>query len=122
MSDYSWMSLDQLYCYKMLCDWLCGAHNVPQVKPCGLGLRVSVFASGLSTFDFDLLTRLVFLAHDRCVRVELANSGPSRIGVKLHRRHTREGCVVERHPTMEEALQKHRQSWPAINPISASPK
>jgi hypothetical protein len=126
MSNYNWMTKDQQHCYQMLCDWLGGAHHVPQVKPCGLGIKVCVFANGLSTFDFHLLTKLVFFAHDRCVRVELANGGPWRIGVKLHRRHTREGCVGERHPTMEEALQKHRQNWQTVDwlcmSIPADPK
>ena len=122
MSNYNWMSLDQLYCYKMLCDWLDGAHHVPQVKPCGSGIKVCVFANRLSTFDFHLLTKLVFFAHDRCVRVELASGGPCDIGVRLHRRHTREGWMGERHPTMEEALQKHRQNWQTFDPIPADPQ
>lgn len=115
--DDQWMTADQRYCYEMLCDWLGGAHHVPQVKSWGMGIKVSVYASGLSTFDFDRLTSLVLLAHDRCVRVEIANGGPYRVGVVLHRRHAREGCVGMRHPTIEEALALHRRYWPA--PVAA---
>lgn len=115
MTD-QWMTEDQRYCYEMLCDWLCGAHHVPTVKPFGRGIKVSVWSSRLSTFDFDQLTRLVLLAHDRCVRVELANGGPWRTGVVLHRRYAREGCIIQRHPTIEEALTLHRRRWPTPVP------
>lgn len=115
MTD-QWMTEDQRYCYEMLCDWLCGAHHVPTVKPFGRGIKVSVWSSRLSTFDFDQLTRLVLLAHDRCVRVELANGGPWRTGVVLHRRYAREGCISQRHPTIEEALTLHRRHWPTPLP------
>jgi hypothetical protein len=107
-----WMTEDQRYCYEMLCDWLCGAHHVPIVKPFGTGIKVSVYSCRLSTYDFDQLTRLVLLAHDRCVRVELANGGPSRTGVILHRRHAREGCISQQHPTIEKALARHRKRFP----------
>lgn len=107
-----WMTEDQLYCYEMVCDWLCGAHHVPTVKSFGTGIRVSVPSSSLSTFDRDRLTSLVLLAHDRCVRVELGNGGPWRTSVILHRRPAREGCINQRHPTIEEALTLHRRYWP----------
>ena len=108
---YQWMTEDQNYCYEMLCDWLSGAHHVPTVKSYGMGIKVSVYSGRLSTFDFDQLTTLVLLAHDRCVRVELANGGPSRTGVILHRRRAREGCTSQRHPTIETALMLHRRHW-----------
>ena len=109
-----WMTEDQRYCYEMLCDWLCGAHHVPTVSPFGRGIKVCVPSGKLSTFDFDLLTTLVLLAHDRCVRVELGNGGPYRTGVILHRRHAREGCMSQRHPTIETALLLHRLTFTAF--------
>jgi hypothetical protein len=63
---------------------------------------------GLSTFDFDYLTRLVVLAHDRCVRVAIVSSAPRRLGLTLHRRAGREGAMHERHPTIEEAVERMR--------------
>jgi hypothetical protein len=106
-----WMTESQRYCLSLLNDWI-GAHNVPFVKPCGNGIKVSVSA-GLSTFDSDNLTRLVLLAHDRCVRIELAQGGPYRIGIKLHRRYTRKGGFFDRHPTIEQAIEAHRKIHPA---------
>ena len=55
-----------------------GEHHIPgEVKPWGLGWCVSCPGT-LATFDFDGLTRLVFLAHDRCVRAEVMSGGPNR--------------------------------------------
>ena len=110
--DYKWMSEDQVYCYEMLCDWLGGSHHVPNIKPFGLGIKCSVYSTYLSTFDFDRLTKLVFLAHDRCIRVEMCNGGPCRTSIALHRRHTRVGGTFDRHPTVEQALTSHREQWP----------
>jgi len=100
-----WMTEDQRYCYRMLCDCF-GEHNLKSIKPCGTGIRTTMHS--LSTFDNNRLTELVFLAHDRCVRVELANGGPWMTGLKLHRRHTRNGERMQAHPTIEEALCNHR--------------
>jgi hypothetical protein len=103
---------DQEYCIKMLDDWR-GLHHLGPVKPWGVGIRTSVFSCALSTFDTDGLTTLVLLAHDRCVRVELGNAGPSRTAVILHRRHSRSGGFDTRHPTIEGALERWRQRWPS---------
>ena len=112
------MSADQRFCFDLLADCFGGAHHVPHnVRKCGYGIRVSVGSGQLSTFDFDRLTRLVFLAHDRCVRVEITSSGPGRVGIALHRRHTRDGCMGQRHPTLDGAIALHRRFFPAP-PIS----
>lgn len=107
------MTPDQLHCYRMLCDWRGGAHHLGPVLAWGLGIRTPTSASALATYDLGSLTSLVFLAHDRCVRVELAQSGPGQVAVICHRRHTREGGAWERHPSIEEALAIHRRSFPA---------
>jgi hypothetical protein len=120
-----WMTEDQRYCYQMLCDWLGGVHNLPTVKPCGYGIKVSV-RDGVSTFDCDLLTALVFFAHERCIRVEIANGSPSHVSLRLHRRHARNGAFYERHPTIEDALALHKKRWPSpdntVQTTNESPK
>lgn len=70
----------------------------------GDGLKV-VVPNGLSTFDFDGLTRLVVAAHDEAVRVEILHGAPHRLVLSFHCRE-REGRMFERHPTLEEALVK----------------
>lgn len=81
-----------------------GKHHIPEsgIKEWGYGWFVSHYGT-LSTFDFDALTRLVFMAHDKCIRVEVGASGPRRVKIMIHKRR-REGDMMERHPTIETAL------------------
>ena len=91
-----------------------GAHHIPgsrykgaNVKPYGVGWCVLTHQD-LSTYDFDVLTRLVFLAHDRAVRVEVsAAMRYVRIAIWQRRR---EGDIGHRHPTIEQALESWRQT------------
>jgi hypothetical protein len=113
MKRPEWMSDDQWYCAEMVAELVGGFHHVyGKFHPYGKGIKTSVFTGWLSTFDFDRLTRLVFLAHDRCVRVDVVSSGPRLVGLTLHRRHSREGRMYERHPTIEGALAQYRAQVP----------
>lgn len=60
-----------------------------------------------STFDFDNLTRLVFLAHHMAIRVELEPVAPKCMRVRFSRRQ-RSGATSERHPDLEEAIDTFR--------------
>ena len=86
-----------------------GAHHIPGrgIKEYGPGWCVNHYGD-LSTFDFDKLTRLVFLAHDRCMRVEIGSSGPNMVKIIIHKR-TREGSMSQRHPTLEQAFELWRE-------------
>ena len=100
------MSDDQRECFKLVCDLVYGEHHVcGKVHECGVGIRWNAtnLCGKLSTFDFDYLTRLVVMAHDRCIRVEVDSRSPTILAITLHKRHKREGRMYERHPTMEEA-------------------
>lgn len=95
-----------------------GKHHIPgKIKPWGTGWCVNHYGS-LATFDFDELTRLVFLSHDRCIRAEIQNSGPRMVKICIWQREGREGGISERHPTIKEALSKWREkhSEKVINP------
>ena len=64
----------------------------------------------LSTFDGDDLTRLVFLAHDLAIRVEIsAVGGPSKLMRLVFYNRQRDGDWFNRHPSMEEALKAWRE-------------
>jgi hypothetical protein len=67
-----------------------------------------VFHGTLSTYDSDRLTSLVFAAHDYCVRVEVANGGPSYTKIEVFPRKRGNG-IASRHPTLEEAIVSHRR-------------
>ena len=105
--DYhkDWMSEDQKECHQMLADLLGGFHHITgPVKEFGYGIQTNVFGE-LATFDFDGLTRLVLLAHERCIRASVMTSGPGMIKIALHKR-KRDGGMSERHPTIQDVLAK----------------
>lgn len=90
-----------------------GRHHIPgNVKVGADGKWVWLEANvsgGVSTFDYDVLTRLVFAAHDLCVRVEIQRSGGSLIRLMLSPRYTREGSTMDRHPGLIEAYEQYRK-------------
>lgn len=99
----------QRACFGVLCKVFHGEHHAPdRIYAWGRGIKCSVDSTRLSTWDFDYLTRLVVLAHDECVRVEIVSSGPGRIGLALHKRSGRQGPMYDRHPSMEEAIARVR--------------
>lgn len=103
------MTEAQRACFDLLCDVFHGEHHAPErIYAFGRGIKCNAESHRLSTFDFDYLTRLVVLAHDACVRVEIVSSGPGRIGLVLHKRAGRTGSSYERHPTIEEAIERVR--------------
>lgn len=97
----------------LLAAWVDGLHHVPASQ-----LRKADWAhtrwielawyGPLSTFDGDELTRLVVLAHDRCIRVELRPCNGRYVRLGFSPRRAREGSIFERHPTMEAALARLR--------------
>ena len=64
----------------------------------------------LSTFDFDMLTRLVFLAHDMAIRVEV-NPCMRHLKLMFHPK-KRDGQFSARHPTLARAVAAWREAHP----------
>jgi hypothetical protein len=104
--DYKWMSADQWECFEMLCDLCRGSQHIGgKVKPAGRGILVNLkYGFHAATWDFNDLTRAVVMAHDRCIRFEISPSGPGMLQLSMHKRHSRDGGMSERHPTLEEAI------------------
>lgn len=94
-----------------------GAHHIPgDIKPCGDGWYVNTHPSQFATFDFNGLTRLVFLAHDHCVRASVDKSGPGLIKICIWQRDKRTGGMMERHPTLATAVADWRVQYPSPPP------
>lgn len=88
-----------------------GEHHIPDYKPKlfgGSGYSVIHDRGGLSTYDFNQLTRLVFMAHEKCIRVELIGYSSRKIRIAIWKRNGTEGNMSRIHPTIEDALAKFR--------------
>lgn len=102
------MRLDKDEALKFYTDFFFGEHHFPgEIKPWGEGWSMPA-QNNLATFDFNHLTRLVVMAHDRCIRVEVVPKGMNRMVIVLHKRQ-REGSMYERHPTIEDQILKIRE-------------
>lgn len=106
---YPWMSDDQWECFMMLSELHYGWHHIiGKVKPFGTGIENNTYATRWATFDYDGLTRAVLMSHERMIRFEIGSSGPGRIRLILHKRHTREGSMSKRHPNIITAIKKFK--------------
>lgn len=65
-------------------------------------IEFSVYES-MATCDFNRLTQLVVLCHDRCIRCEITGAAPHYLRLAFSPR-TREGKAWQRHATMESAI------------------
>ena len=110
---YGWMSDDQLECFDLVCDVVGGEHHLcGKITDWGVGIKYNTSGGYWATFDFNNLTKLVVLGHDRMIRIDLlTNPGPNRYCFCLHKRHKREGRMSERHPTIEEAIETIRKPY-----------
>lgn len=95
---------EQRRCWDALTWAFKGAHHFGgPVYAHGQGVRTTAHG-GASTFDDDLLTRLVVVAHIDAVRIEIVNGGPNRLGVMAHPRKRFSDCIMTRHPTADELI------------------
>ena len=84
----------------------CGVHGVREFGP---GSWYVNHHGDMATYDYDLLTRLVFLAHDSCYRASVENGGPRQVKIVIWKRSGRGGGICHGHPTIEYALEKWRE-------------
>lgn len=73
-------------------------------------------ARDLSTYDNDLLTKLVFASHHYAIRIEVNPRSNRYLTIMFHGRQ-RGGRIFEHHPTIEEAVahwnKKHQKAQAA---------
>ena len=87
-----------------------GEHHFPaKLKECGYGFSMQ-HTAGLATFDYNQLTRLVVMAHDQCIRVEVRAKTFRAVEICIWKRQGREGGMSERHPELEEHIASIRKS------------
>jgi len=95
-----------------------GLHHVPSsnkgIEFNGDYVAVVRVHGSISTTDNDILTRLVFAAHDQCVRVEISPCNPHFFKIVLHPR-VRGDSYTECHPRLSEAIDKYRKNHPQEN-------
>ncbi len=102
-----------------------GRHHIPNgmregpagVKYSGGAWYVNAYVGhlGASTWDANLLTRFVFLCHDRCVRGSIHPAGQTlRLSISTRDRaeNAGEAPIAAGHPTLEEAVATWREDWP----------
>ena len=79
-------------------------------------IRVTLPAGSIATVDADVLTRIVVLAHDRMLRVDLAAIAHDYISLLFHQRHVREGAISQLCPTLEDHTKALREGYASRSP------
>jgi len=72
-------------------------------------IELVVSDSGMSTHDFNHLTALVILCHDRCVRLAIEGCARNWLRLVFTRREGRDGSTYQNHPTLGEAVKSVRE-------------
>lgn len=72
---------------------------------------------GFGTFDFQELTRFVFLCHEARIRGYIAALAPRYLNIMLTERDA-EGSMCARHPNLDEAIAAFRAEFPADHSIA----
>lgn len=88
-----------------LSEFFRGEHHIPKgLKEFGHGWALNSTYT-FSTFDSDGLTRLVVLAHQYAIRVEISPASPQSLKIIIHKRQ-RTGSMFQRHPTLQEVIER----------------
>lgn len=101
----------------LLGDLYLGIYHIPErtLEKVNWGnnqyISIVVRDDDFSTYDFDRLTRLVVLCHDRCLRCEIHGRGFNYLELMFHRRKRDGKELWERHPTIEDAVERCRKAY-----------
>lgn len=103
-----WMTDDNKECHQLLADLFGGFnHLTGKVTRFGHGIQYNTHRD-LGTYDFNELTRLVVMAHDRCIRASICGSGPGLVKIVLNKRTHAENdgslSMWEWHPKLEHHI------------------
>lgn len=89
-------------------DVFFGRHHVPRLKESGTGWKI-LYSGNLATYDSDILTRLVYLAHKYLYRVEISQCNFRYLNIRVHRRMLNASDNLapcfSRHRTIDEMIE-----------------
>jgi hypothetical protein len=77
---------------------------------------ISSWHGTLATWDFQGLSKLVFLCHEARIRGDIAPNGPLYLQIALHER-VATGDMATRHPNIDEAVAAFRDELGTNHPI-----
>lgn len=97
-------------------EWVYGIYHLSQKELFKVDwtnnrhIEISIYNYCLSTFDDNDLTRLVFLAHEMALRVQIEPSTHHHLRIMFHERSHHKGPMLY-HPTLDEAVNLFRQTF-----------
>lgn len=74
-------------------------------------VEVNIFGQ-LATWDRNILTVLVVMCHDECIRMEINPSNPQHMKLRFHEREGRKGNLMTTHPEMDDHIRLIRKGYP----------
>lgn len=115
-----WMDDEQWRCAQVAAEWKYGFHHLSNLKRCGPGIKIDELGGDIATFDFNEMTRLVVLAHDRCVRAAISKEEREEnfegnfftqtyLIVTFHPRSRDGDRMGQRHPDLESHIGEIRK-------------
>lgn len=105
------MKLELNEARQFFADLFLGEHHLPsKIKPWGEGWYVYTRpGEDFATTDYNKLTRMVILAHERGIRASIAPHNIGRLKIILHKRDPLKKELGAGHPTLEQAVAAFKQ-------------
>lgn len=101
------MELSKEEATEFLSQFYGGTHHIPgKLHDWGYGWMIKHDRGEFSTYDFNQLTRLVLMAHEKAIRVSIAPHTFNSVKLIIHKRQ-REGRYDQKHPTIEQAIESY---------------
>lgn len=104
-NDIYWTA-DKQRCWELLEGWCGGDHRMQPVRHWGFGLAMR-WKGDVATYDGDMLTWLVLLAHSHCCRVAISPHSPGYVRVEVWARKPN-GGRSQRHPDLLDLMLRCR--------------
>lgn len=104
------MKMDILRARQFFADFFYGENHLPsKIKACGEGWYV-LLPGEIASTDFNDMTRLVLMAHERSIRVSVRPLNFRYMKLMLHQRDPAVLDLSYGHPDLDEAIQRH-ENW-----------